>query len=111
MKVLIVYAHQSSNSFNASIKNKTKETLELKGCKVEVSDLYSLVSKEPAKDVAGTTRHVTDAAHCVSLGVSALICAAVSAGDTQTEDSEKPLDIPTEQRKLKEADLVIFQVV
>lgn len=49
--VLIVYAHQSSKSFNASVKEVAKKTLEAQGCTVKVSDLYALV----AKDVAGKT--------------------------------------------------------
>lgn len=49
--VLIVYAHQSSNSFNASVKEVAKKTLEAQGYTVEVSDLYALV----AKDVPGKT--------------------------------------------------------
>lgn len=84
--------------------------LELNGCTVEVSDLYALVSKEPAKDVVGKT-DTSNGSGCISLEVSAWLWAAVSADDTQSEDSEKPLDIPSEQRKLEEADLVIFQVV
>lgn len=48
-KVLIVYAHQSSNSFNASVSQIAKKVLENQGCTVEVSDLYALGSK----DVAG----------------------------------------------------------
>lgn len=50
--VLIVYAHQSSKSFNASAKEAAKKTLEATGCTVDVSDLYSLV----AKGVAGNAR-------------------------------------------------------
>lgn len=54
-KVLIVYAHQSSGSFNAAAKNAAVEVLAAQGCKVEVSDLYAMRFKAPAtaEDVIG----------------------------------------------------------
>ncbi|MEQ2264073.1 Ribosyldihydronicotinamide dehydrogenase [quinone], partial [Xenotaenia resolanae] len=47
-KVLIVYAHQSSGSFNAAAKNTTVEVLTAQGCTVEVSDLYDMGFKASA---------------------------------------------------------------
>ncbi|KAK5918780.1 hypothetical protein CesoFtcFv8_000410 [Champsocephalus esox] len=69
-KVLIVYAHQSSGSFNSAAKDAAVEVLTAKGCTVEVSDLYAMKFKATAtsEDITGK-----------------------------------------KQRKLTEADLVIFQ--
>lgn len=54
-KVLIVYAHQSSGSFNAAAKNAAVEVLTAQGCKVKVSDLYTMKFKAPAtaEDIVG----------------------------------------------------------
>ncbi|KAF3843174.1 hypothetical protein F7725_002023 [Dissostichus mawsoni] len=47
-KVLIVYAHQSSGSFNSAAKDAALEVLTAKGCTVEVSDLYAMKFKATA---------------------------------------------------------------
>lgn len=47
-KVLIVYAHQSSGSFNAAAKDAAVEVLTAQGCTVEVSDLYAMKFKATA---------------------------------------------------------------
>ena len=54
-KVLIVYAHQSSGSFNAAAKDAAVEVLTAQGCKVEVSDLYAMKFKATAtaEDIIG----------------------------------------------------------
>lgn len=54
-KVLVVYAHQSSNSFNAGAKDATVEVLTAQGCTVEVSDLYAMKFKATAtvEDITG----------------------------------------------------------
>lgn len=55
-KVLIVYAHQSSGSFNAAAKDVAVEVLTTQGCAVEVSDLYAMKFKATAtaEDIIGT---------------------------------------------------------
>lgn len=55
-KVLLVYAHQSSGSFNAAAKDAAVEILTAQGCTVEVSDLYSMKFKATAtaEDITGT---------------------------------------------------------
>lgn len=55
-KVLIVYAHQSSGSFNAAAKDVAVEALTAQGCTVEVSDLYAMKFKATAtaEDIIGT---------------------------------------------------------
>lgn len=54
-KVLIVYAHQSSGSFNAAAKDAAVEVLTAQGCTVQVSDLYSMKFKATAtaEDITG----------------------------------------------------------
>lgn len=56
-KVLIVYAHQSSASFNSAAKDAAKEVLAAQGCTVEVSDLYAMKFKATAtaEDITGTS--------------------------------------------------------
>lgn len=55
--VLIVYAHESKESFNASAKNKAEDELKKQGFTVEVSDLYAMKFKvtATAKDIVGKT--------------------------------------------------------
>lgn len=59
-RVLIIYAHQSSSSFNAAAKNAAVEVLTAQGCTVEVSDLYAMNFKATAtaEDIKGR-RYVT----------------------------------------------------
>lgn len=42
MKVLIVYAHPDTNSFNAAMKNLAIEALTNVGHQVQISDLYEM---------------------------------------------------------------------
>lgn len=42
MNVLIVYAHPSSTSYNAALKNAAVDALVNKGASVEISDLYGM---------------------------------------------------------------------
>lgn len=53
--MLIVYAHQSAGSFNSAAKDVAVEVLKAQGCKVVLSDLYSMNFKAPAtaEDIVG----------------------------------------------------------
>lgn len=53
--MLIVYAHQSSGSFNAAAKDVAVEVLAAQGCAVEVSDLYTMkfTAAATAEDIIG----------------------------------------------------------
>lgn len=53
--MLVVYAHQSAKSFNASAKDAAVEVLTAQGCTVKVSDLYTMKFKATAtaEDLAG----------------------------------------------------------
>ena len=42
MKVLIVYAHQEAQSFNAALLARSVEVLTARGHQVRVSDLYAM---------------------------------------------------------------------
>ncbi|XP_014849391.1 PREDICTED: ribosyldihydronicotinamide dehydrogenase [quinone]-like [Poecilia mexicana] len=97
-KVLIVYAHQSSSSFNAAAKNIAVEVLTAQGCTVEVSDLYAMGFKATAtaEDIKGDLK---DAENFCYLDESKLAWEQGRLSD----------DITKEQSKLTEADLVIFQ--
>ncbi|XP_077946470.1 ribosyldihydronicotinamide dehydrogenase [quinone]-like isoform X1 [Gasterosteus aculeatus] len=97
-KVLIVYAHQSSASFNSAAKDAAKEVLAAQGCTVEVSDLYAMKFKATAtaEDITGD---VTNAAHFHYAEETKLAW----------EEGKLCADITEEQRKLTEADLIIFQ--
>ncbi|MEQ2198859.1 hypothetical protein XENOCAPTIV_019632, partial [Xenoophorus captivus] len=97
-KVLIVYAHQSSGSFNAAAKNTAVEVLTAKGCTVEVSDLYAMGFKASAtaEDIKGK---VMNADNFCYMKETKLACEQGKLSD----------DITKEQSKLTEADLVIFQ--
>lgn len=52
---MIVYAHQSSSSFNAAAKDAIVEVLTAQGCTVDVSDLYAMKFKATAtaEDITG----------------------------------------------------------
>uniref|UniRef100_G3NHX6 Ribosyldihydronicotinamide dehydrogenase [quinone] n=1 Tax=Gasterosteus aculeatus TaxID=69293 RepID=G3NHX6_GASAC len=97
-KVLIVYAHQSSASFNSAAKDAAKEVLAAQGCTVEVSDLYAMKFKATAtaEDITGD---VKNAAHFRYAEETKLAW----------EEGKLCADITEEQRKLTEADLIIFQ--
>ncbi|XP_056145816.1 ribosyldihydronicotinamide dehydrogenase [quinone]-like [Lampris incognitus] len=97
-KVLIVYGHQSSGSFNAAAKSAAVEVLTTQGCTVEVSDLYAMNFKATctAEDITG---EVKDAEHFKYAEETKLAW----------EEQKLSADIKEEHRKLTEADLVIFQ--
>ncbi|XP_067110633.1 NAD(P)H dehydrogenase [quinone] 1-like [Osmerus mordax] len=96
--VLIVYAHQSAGSFNAAAKDVAVEVLTAQGCKVEVSDLYSMkfTAVATAEDITGEVKDSTHFSY---------------AEETKLAWQEGRLsnDIMAEHRKLTKADIVIFQ--
>ncbi|XP_013883763.1 ribosyldihydronicotinamide dehydrogenase [quinone] isoform X2 [Austrofundulus limnaeus] len=97
-RVLIIYAHQSSASFNAAAKNAAVEVLTAQGCTVEVSDLYAMNFKATAtaEDLKG---EVANAENFCYLMESKLAW----------EEGRLSDDITKEQTKVTEADLIIFQ--
>ncbi|XP_037685023.1 ribosyldihydronicotinamide dehydrogenase [quinone]-like isoform X2 [Choloepus didactylus] len=97
-KVLIVYAHQEPWSFNGSLKNVAVEELTRQGCQVTVSDLYAMDFEPRA-----TRRDITGA-----LSYPKRFSYAVEAYEACRKGS-LARDIMDEQRKVQEADLVIFQ--
>ncbi|XP_034054914.1 ribosyldihydronicotinamide dehydrogenase [quinone]-like isoform X1 [Gymnodraco acuticeps] len=98
-KVLIVYAHQSSGSFNSAAKDAAVEVLTAKGCAVEVSDLYAMTFKATAtaEDITGKVKNADHFCYGEETKLA-------------WEAGKLTADISEEQRKLTEADLVIFQV-
>ncbi|MEQ2263446.1 hypothetical protein XENORESO_007835 [Xenotaenia resolanae] len=97
-KVLIVYAHQSSGSFNAAAKNTAVEVLTAQGCTVEVSDLYDMGFKATAtaEDIKGEVMNAENFCYMKETKLA-------------WEQGKLSDDITKEQSKLTEADLVIFQ--
>lgn len=97
-KVLIVYAHQEPQSFNGCLKKVAVETLSKQGCTVTVSDLYAMDFEPRAtrKDITGALSHP----EVFSYGVE-----VYEAYKKRSLTS----DIVDEQKKVQEADLVIFQ--
>ncbi|XP_014029474.1 NAD(P)H dehydrogenase [quinone] 1 [Salmo salar] len=97
-KVLIVYAHQSTGSFNAAAKDMAETVLTTQGCKVEVSDLYAMKFKASAtaEDITG---EVKDAEH-FQYGEETMLA---------WKEGRLSADITEEHRKLSEAEVVIFQ--
>ncbi|XP_076015305.1 ribosyldihydronicotinamide dehydrogenase [quinone]-like [Genypterus blacodes] len=97
-KVLIVYAHQSPESFNAAAKNAAVDVLTTSGCTVEVSDLYVQKFKAAATrdDIVGELKNPSRFQYDQETKVA-------------LEEGRLVADITEEQRKLKEADLIIFQ--
>src|SRR5512145_2387923 len=97
MQVLIVYAHEEPNSFNAALKNVAIRTFEEAGHKVVVSDLYRMRFKAVAdgedflerRDKHSLKRQQEEKA----------------AGELGTLAH----DILEEQRKLRECDLLLLQ--
>lgn len=65
---MIVYAHQSSSSFNAAAKDAAVEVLTAQGCTVEVSDLYAIKFKAAAtaEDIIGTCLASSEAQFSIS---------------------------------------------
>ncbi|XP_057554286.1 ribosyldihydronicotinamide dehydrogenase [quinone] isoform X3 [Hippopotamus amphibius kiboko] len=97
-KVLIVYAHQEPTSFNGSLKDVAVAELSRQGCTVTVSDLYAMDFEPRAtrKDITGALCNP----EFFSYGVE-----VYEACKKQSLAS----DIIEEQRKIQEADLLIFQ--
>ncbi|XP_040105363.1 ribosyldihydronicotinamide dehydrogenase [quinone] isoform X2 [Oryx dammah] len=97
-KVLIVYAHQEPRSLNGSLKDVAVAELSQQGCTVTVSDLYAMNFEPRAtgKDITGTLSNPG----FFNYGV-----------ETHKAYEKRSLssDITEEQKKLQEADLVIFQ--
>ncbi|XP_075387685.1 ribosyldihydronicotinamide dehydrogenase [quinone] isoform X2 [Tenrec ecaudatus] len=97
-KVLIVYAHQEPRSFNGSLKKVAEEELSRQGCSVTVSDLYAMNFEPRAtrKDIDGAFSNPEFFSY------------AVEAYEASKKKS-LARDILDEQKKVLEADLVIFQ--
>ncbi|XP_035882483.1 ribosyldihydronicotinamide dehydrogenase [quinone] isoform X4 [Phyllostomus discolor] len=97
-KVLIIYAHQEPRSFNGSLKKVAVDELHKQGCTVTVSDLYAMDFEPRAtrKDITGPLSNPK----FFSYGVE-----AYEAFKKRSLTS----DILDEQKKVQEADLVIFQ--
>uniref|UniRef100_UPI0025AE1BCF ribosyldihydronicotinamide dehydrogenase [quinone]-like n=1 Tax=Doryrhamphus excisus TaxID=161450 RepID=UPI0025AE1BCF len=96
--VLIVYAHQSSGSFNAAAKDAAVEVLTAQGCTVQVSDLYAMKFKASAtpEDINGEVKNPEHFRYAEETKLA-------------WEEGKLSADIVEEQRKLSQADLVIFQ--
>ena len=97
MKVLIVYAHEEPNSFNAALKNTAIRTFEDGGHKVLVSDLYRMRFKAVADGEDFLERRDK---HCLKRQIE-----EQTAGELGTLAH----DIMEEQRKLRECDLLMLQ--
>ncbi|KAF7246048.1 Ribosyldihydronicotinamide dehydrogenase [quinone] [Varanus komodoensis] len=99
-KVLIIYAHQEPKSMNGSLKTIAVEELTKQGCSVTVSDLYEMQfePRTTRKDIVGNLHNPEE----FNYGVEAW--EACKHGCLSE-------DLIEEQRKVKEADLVIFQVI
>ncbi|XP_026151606.1 NAD(P)H dehydrogenase [quinone] 1-like, partial [Mastacembelus armatus] len=97
-KVLIVYAHQSSGSFNAAAKDAAVEVLTAQGCTVDVSDLYVMKFKATAtaEDITGEVKNAGNFCYLEETKLA-------------WEEGKLSADITEEQRKVTEADLIIFQ--
>ncbi|XP_037542099.1 ribosyldihydronicotinamide dehydrogenase [quinone]-like [Nematolebias whitei] len=97
-KVLIIYAHQSSGSFNAAAKNAAVEVLTAQGCTVEVSDLYAMNFKATAtdEDIKGEVKDVENFCYLKESRIA-------------WEEGRLSDDITRPQKKKPEADLLIFQ--
>uniref|UniRef100_A0A2K6PI88 N-ribosyldihydronicotinamide:quinone dehydrogenase 2 n=1 Tax=Rhinopithecus roxellana TaxID=61622 RepID=A0A2K6PI88_RHIRO len=97
-KVLIVYAHEEPRSFNGSLKNVAVDELSRQGCTVTVSDLYAM-NFEPR----ATRKDITAALSNPEIFNYGM--------ETYKAYKQRSLagDITDEQKKVREADLVIFQ--
>ncbi|XP_059355354.1 ribosyldihydronicotinamide dehydrogenase [quinone]-like [Carassius carassius] len=96
--VLIVYAHQSAGSFNAAVKDAAVDALKKQGCNVLVSDLYEMKFKATAtkEDITGPPKNPEHFRY----GNETMLA---------WQEGRLSSDITDEHKKLKEADLVIFQ--
>ncbi|KAA8596163.1 hypothetical protein FQN60_011454 [Etheostoma spectabile] len=95
---LIVYAHQSPASFNAAARDVAMQELAAQGYRVLLSDLYAMDFRASATqdDIIGdlkTPGHFQYGDETMSAWKEGRLCA----------------DIVAEQRKVEEAELVIFQ--
>ncbi|XP_054447947.1 ribosyldihydronicotinamide dehydrogenase [quinone] [Pteronotus mesoamericanus] len=97
-KVLIVYAHQEPKSLNGSLKKVAVDELSKQGCTVTVSDLYAMDFEPRA-----TRKDITCA-----LSNPEFFSYGVEAYEACKKRS-LTRDIIDEQKKVQEADLVIFQ--
>ncbi|XP_074126606.1 ribosyldihydronicotinamide dehydrogenase [quinone]-like isoform X1 [Sminthopsis crassicaudata] len=97
-RVLIVYAHQEPKSMNGSLKDAAVTELSIQGCQVTVSDLYAMNFEPRAtkKDFAGPLNN----SDFFNYGVEAH--SAYKKGFLSS-------DVIEEQKKVQEADLIIFQ--
>ncbi|KAJ7338485.1 hypothetical protein JRQ81_012377 [Phrynocephalus forsythii] len=97
-KVLIVYAHQEPKSLNGSLKTIAVEELSKQGCSVAVSDLYEMQfePRTTKKDIVGNLYNPEE----FNYGVEAW---------EAWKNGSLSEDLIEEQKKVKEADLVIFQ--
>ncbi|KAF5906103.1 NAD(P)H dehydrogenase [quinone] 1-like, partial [Clarias magur] len=96
--VLIVYAHQSPKSFNCALKDAAAKAFTDQGCKVLVSDLYAMKFKAAATedDIKGQLQnpeHFIYNDECMNAWKEGILSD----------------DIKEEQRKVEQADLIIFQ--
>ncbi|XP_076142917.1 NAD(P)H dehydrogenase [quinone] 1 [Alosa pseudoharengus] len=96
--VLIVYAHQSPTSFNSAARKVAEEALKEQGCKVLVSDLYAMDFQASAtrKDISGDLKEPEN----FKYGDEAMAA---------WQEGRLSKDITEEQRKVEEAELIIFQ--
>ncbi|XP_016093257.1 ribosyldihydronicotinamide dehydrogenase [quinone]-like [Sinocyclocheilus grahami] len=96
--VLLVYAHQSAGSFNAAVKTAAVDELKKQGCRVLVSDLYEVKFKATATedDITGAVKNPEHFCY----GNETMLA---------WQEARLASDIVDEHKKLKEADLVIFQ--
>ncbi|XP_072459781.1 ribosyldihydronicotinamide dehydrogenase [quinone]-like isoform X3 [Notamacropus eugenii] len=97
-RVLIVYAHQEPKSMNGSLKDAAVTELTNQGCQVTVSDLYAMNFEPRAtkKDFAGPLNN----SDFFNYGIEAH--EAYKKGFLSS-------DVIEEQKKVQEADLIIFQ--
>ncbi|XP_018606902.1 NAD(P)H dehydrogenase [quinone] 1 isoform X2 [Scleropages formosus] len=95
---LIVYAHQSPNSFNAAARDVAVDVLQGQGCQVTVSDLYAMGFKPAAtaQDIIGELQNPDHFRYNEEAMVA-------------WQEGRLSEDISAEQRKVEEANLIIFQ--
>ncbi len=132
--VLIVYAHQSEGSFNAAVKDAAVDALKKQGCNVLVSDLYEMKFKATAtkEDITGVWEKqcfvclennikLTSALSELSGTNCTIFCFSGAVKNPEHfcygnetmlawQEGQLASEIVDEHKKLKEADLVIFQV-
>jgi NAD(P)H dehydrogenase (quinone) len=97
MKVLIVYAHEEPHSFNAAMKNLAIRTFEGQGHSVVVSDLYRMNFKAVADGADFLERRDK---HYLKRQLEE---------KAASELGTLAHDILTEQKKLRDCDLLILQ--